>query len=343
MNEQKRFRVLALDGGGVKGTYTASVLECLERLSGKSICEHFDLVVGTSTGGIIAIAIGLGIPLSKVLDLYIEHGPTIFPIPARGIRARFKEAWRHAWQPKHSQEVLAEALNDILGDRVLGESKNRLVIPAFNAVNGDIHLFKTAHAPAYKIDHLRPAVEVALSTSAAPTYFSAYHDSSGNVFVDGGVWANCPAAVAVTEASSILGWPLESIDVLSIGTTSAPYCVAKSKRRAGLLGWNKGLLDLFQEAQVKGMLGIASALTAKRLVRIDTVADNGRFSLDGAREISDLRSLGENSARQTLEVVSSRFLETKADSFVPFTDCEAHPLADHSLKERACLKSTVGT
>lgn len=320
---ERRYRVLSLDGGGIKGTYTASVLENLERLSSKRISEHFDLIAGTSTGGIIAIAIGLGVPLRQILELYVERGPEIFPAPAPGVGGKLSSLWRHTWRPKHSQEVLAEALDRVIGGRKFGESQNRLVIPAFNAVTGEIHLFKTSHIPAYQMDCQRPATDVALATSAAPTFFSAYHDGRGGVYLDGGVWANCPAVVALTEATAKLGWPAEQIDVLSIGTTSTPFDIKRNKRRAGLFGWNKGVVDVLQQAQSSGMLGVARAMTGQRLLRIDAVARPGRFSLDNASEVSDLQALGENCARQNLETVCQQFLSDPVEAFTPCFDCSS--------------------
>ena len=314
---KRRYRILSLDGGGIKGTYTAAVLESLEKFTGKSIGEHFDLIAGTSTGGIIAIAIGLGIPLRQILDLYMEKGGVIFPAQAQGLVGRTLTLLRHFRKPKHSQTLLAQALGQVIGDRKLGESKSRLVIPAFNAVNGDIQLFKTAHTPAYQMDYRRPAAEVALATSAAPTFFSAFQDNRGGVYLDGGVWANCPAVVALTEATSILGWPLEQIDLLSIGTTRAPFEVGRARRQAGLFGWNVGVIELLQQAQGSGMLGIAKALTKQSLLRIDEATRPGRFSLDNSAEVSDLRALGENSARQNLEVVCDRFLSAPVEKFEP--------------------------
>ena len=321
---KQRYRVLALDGGGIKGTYTAAVLQCLEQLSGKRISEHFDLIAGTSTGGIIAIAIGLGVPLEQILKLYVEQGPQIFPAPTPGLRGKLAGAWRHAWRPKHTQEVLAEALDKVLESRMFGESENRLIIPAFNAVSGEIQLFKTAHCAAYQMDYAKAATEVALATSAAPTFFSAYHDERGAVYLDGGVWANCPAVVALTEATSILNWPIEQVDVLSIGTTCEPFDIRHHQRRAGILGWNKGVIDLFQQAQCSGMLGIARAMTGQRLHRIDAVARPGRFSLDNAREVSDLKALGANCARQNLETVCDQFLSHPVEPFVPCFEVEQH-------------------
>lgn len=311
----RRYRILSLDGGGVKGAYTASVLSTLETLTAKPIGKHFDLITGTSTGGIIAIAIGLGVPLVKVLELYVSKGPVIFPSPRRGWLGTLAGCLRHLLSPKHSHEVLRQALAEVIGDRSLGESQNRLVIPAFNAVTGDIQLFKTAHAPAYRMDCKRPAIEVALATAAAPTYFRAFTDSCGGAYVDGGVWANCPALVGIAEAVGILGWPLESIDVLSIGTTDEPFDVSRERRAGGIVQWNRGLMTLLMSAQVRGALGIASALTRQRIRRIDALTRPGRFGMDDSREVSELKALGENSARQVADEINERFLEYPAEPF----------------------------
>jgi uncharacterized protein len=315
--EPSRYRILSLDGGGIKGTYTAAVLATLESITGKSIGRHFDLIAGTSTGGIIAIAIGLGIPLSEILKLYVTKGPGIFPCSTRGWRGKLAECWRHLKQPKHSQAVLQESLEAIIGERFFGESNNRLVIPAYNAVSGNIQLFKTAHCRTYGMDYMLPATTVALATSAAPTYFDAYTDSQGRAFVDGGVWANCPAMVAIVEATSALAWPIDKIDVLSIGTTSAPFEICHKRRKGGLARWNKGLVDLLMEAQVQGTLGLAEKITNKRLLRIDAIARPGRFTLDNSNEISELKALGENSARQFADAAAQRFFHDPIQPFTP--------------------------
>jgi patatin-like phospholipase/acyl hydrolase len=313
-----RYRILSLDGGGIKGAYTASVLHTLETHSGKSIGEHFDLITGTSTGGIIAIAIGLGISLGEIVDLYVKKGPVIFPTPRPGLFGKLSEMCRHGIKPKHSQEILAKEIREKFGERTFGESRNRLVIPAFDALNGDIHLFKTAHCKAYRMDYQLAAKDVALATSAAPTFFTAFAEPNGRVFVDGGVWANCPVMVGLVEATAALGWPLEKIDVLSVGTTSEPFDVSRGRRNGGILHWNKGLITVFQEAQTRGMIGLASAMTRHRLMRIDAMTRSGRFSLDDATEVLDLKGLGENSARKCLNEVCVRFLSQRTASFTPY-------------------------
>src|SRR5690606_3825831 len=116
----KRYRVLALDGGGVKGTYTAAVLCTLERITGKSIGQYFDLITGTSTGGIIAVAIGMGLPLARILDLYVSQGDVIFPCPAPGWRGKLASCWRHLRRPKHSHQILRTSLEEVMNGRLFG-------------------------------------------------------------------------------------------------------------------------------------------------------------------------------------------------------------------------------
>ena len=311
----RRFRILSLDGGGIKGTFTASVLATIEEMSDKNVAEHFDLIVGTSTGGIIALALGLGLPAHRIRDLYVKNGPQIFG--ATGVRGSFRRFFR----AKHDSRRLREALNGEFGARRLGESTTRLVIPSFNVVSGAVHLFKTSHHPRFKRDYLWKVKDVAMATSAAPTYFSIFHhEESGLRLVDGGVWANNPVAVGVNEAIGVLGCARDGIEVLSIGTTGAPFHVKPKKRHGGLLGWGRGSIRLLMEAQTQGMAGLAHAITQhdRRLLRIDPTVAPGRFSLDDPKQISELGAVGEEAAKHAERRVHEHFLDEPAPTFEPY-------------------------
>lgn len=313
------FRILSLDGGGVLGTYTAAVLARLEEMSGKRIVDHFDLITGTSTGGIIAIGLGMGIPASELLALYVNHGGQIFPTSRFGLIGNLGRSFLGLVRPKHSQEVLKEVFAKVVGDKKLGDSNVRLVIPAFNADKGAIHLFKTAHRPEYKRDYLIPASSVALGTSAAPTYYTAFTDVDGTCFLDGGVWATCPVMVGLLEAVYVLKRPVESVSMLSVGTTSSPYHVGRRARRGGVLawGWRGNVISLFMQAQTNAALGQARAILGDRFFRIDTVATNRRFNMDDAKAITELKALGFDDARSNEMRVNQMFLQTPAEKFVP--------------------------
>ena len=109
--EPQRFRILSLDGGGIKGAFTAAVLAEWEKHTGRVIVDHFDLITGTSTGGIIALGLGLGVSAQEILRFYKEQGPKIFP----NITAQQKLSLniRHLWEPKYSAEPLREALRGV--------------------------------------------------------------------------------------------------------------------------------------------------------------------------------------------------------------------------------------
>lgn len=172
------FRILSIDGGGIKGIFPAAVLANLEDryLGGAPVTSCFDLIAGTSTGGIIALGLGAGLRAADILRFYLEDGREIFP-PA----GFFKRLWRQRClvMSLYDQQKLERRLRKALGQRTLGESSVRLCIPAFDD-SGDIWVLKTPHHPDFAEDGQRDMVEVALATSAAPTYFRPYE--SGRLF-----------------------------------------------------------------------------------------------------------------------------------------------------------------
>ena len=126
-----KFRILSLDGGGIKGAFSASVLAALERDTGKAAADYFDLITGTSTGGIMALGVGLEKSAQDIVEFYRTHGLTIFP--GTSLVERTTGLWRWLWGPKHSHDVLREAVSQVLGTKRFGESKCRLVISTYDA------------------------------------------------------------------------------------------------------------------------------------------------------------------------------------------------------------------
>lgn len=191
------------------------------------------------------------------------------------------------------------------------------------AIGGRIFLLKTAHHERFRYDINAPAVDVALATAAAPTFFAAApfpnHDNAS--YVDGGVWANNPSLVGVTEAVAFLGARLEDIHVLSIGCTTTPFNIAQHAE-SGAVQWNAGFIEFMFEAQMEASLAQARLLVGGRLHRINIMAKQGEYALDDARpeKIRQLISLGRGEAvkKENLEVVKSRFLNgTPTTPFVP--------------------------
>lgn len=311
-------KVLCLDGGGIKGAFTASFLKTIEETNQKSIVDHFDLIVGTSTGGIIALGLGLGFSAAEMLSFYEDHGKRIFKksIP-------LVTAIKHLLITKYSDRELKRALERIFGGRLLGESKCRLVIPSANLDTGEVYVYKTSHHPRFERDYKETAVNVALATSAAPTYFPEHVSQAGTPLVDGGVWANNPLTVAAVEAIGVLKWKTSQIRVLSIGCTTAPFERGRlSKRLAGRLGWATKISDLFMLLQSSAAVGTAQLLIGhEHLVRINPVVSGGKYTLDSTRIIESLIGLGDSEARKALPKVRS-FLSELAEDFTPLRTIE---------------------
>lgn len=311
----RRFRVLSLDGGGIKGTFAAAFLAGIEDLTSKSVVAYFDLIAGTSTGGIIAIALALGLSAHDILEFYVDRGPDIFRVT--GLR---RQKLRHLFRAKHSAERLRQAVQEVFGARRLGDAQTRLVIPAYDATSGDIRLFKTAHHPRFKSDYRMYAWEAALATSAAPTYLPGFVQGRAHRYVDGGVWANNPAAVAVNEAVGVLGANPRKLEVLSIGTTVEPFHIPEGLASAGLLRWGLTGVKLLTQAQQQGAAGLAHAMTdhSRRLVRINETTAEDRFRLDDSTGIPDLRALGNRAAAHAEKDIGPRFLDEPAPAFEPY-------------------------
>lgn len=313
--EALSFRILALDGGGVKGAFTAAVLATWERLTGLRVVEHFDLIAGTSTGGIIALGLALGLSAEEILSFYEKKGSEIFPLTSVEASALLKI--RHLFCPKHPQDKLRRELEVALDPEGkkprMRDSRCRLVIPAYYVTGGSSHIFRTPHHPELTADTDTQTVDVAVATAAAPTYFKAAEITNTAVkslYFDGGVWANSPVMAAIVEALTFIQVPVERLDVLSIGTTGEPFN-AHAQQEAGILRWAKQIVRVLMSAQQEGSLRLAERLvTEPRFLRINPVTVPGRYKLDDPNMIPELVSLGARAASdpRLLGQVKSRFL-----------------------------------
>lgn len=317
------FRILAIDGGGVRGIFPAAVLADLEgRLpSGGSIVQHFDLVSGTSTGGIIALGLGAEKSAREIRDLYMHRGPEIFPpvwdnFLGRGWKT-FRNNVLNATFHRYSRRALERVLQEFLGDRLFGESVVRHVIPAFDGRFSEVFVFKTRHHADYQQDWRKRMVDVALATSAAPTIYRPL-DSGGYRLIDGGVWANNPTMLAVVEAMIAYDVPRERIKVLSIGCGDEPYHVTRRMTWGGLWHWRKIVgaamraQSLAATSQARLLLGLAN------VVRIDPALVGPPIELDDYRRAMDeLLPAASAAAAAQRGPIEEMFLADCAQQFVP--------------------------
>jgi hypothetical protein len=305
-------RILTIDGGGIKGVFPAAFLARLEEELGRPVADYFDLIAGTSTGGIIALGLGLGLTAQELLDLYKVHGARIFP------RRRFLRLLRLV-RAKYSYLPLREALVSVFGARRLGESKKPLLVPSLNLAAERVHIYKTSHHPKLVHDYKMPVVEVALATVAAPTYFPIHLSPEGLPYIDGSLWARNPMALAIIEAIGVLDWPRHEIEVLSLGCTSEHLNVSWQKRISlGASYWGARIADVFMKAQSSSAIATAHALVGtQNVVRISPDAGGRNFSLDGVEHIPALEALGRSEANLRLPELLGMFFSEPAEAFHP--------------------------
>jgi predicted acylesterase/phospholipase RssA len=261
-SNKQPFRVLSLDGGGMRGTYTATYLERVGDTFAKKrgletldIGAAFDLIVGTSTGGIIACALAAGVPLAEVVSLYAQNGTRIFSrrLPS-GWASTVCDLNKRPSALAKGTEVLREALAERLKDKTLGQIYAQrgigLAIPSVEMSQHRAWVFKTPHLAATTNDRddNYKLVDVCLATTAAPLYRSlaaiGHPDSEMggfNVFVDGGLWSNNPVLVGLIDALD-LTVPGQEIHIFCLGTCplAAGEQIAKSEIDRGLREWGFG-------------------------------------------------------------------------------------------------------
>ena len=311
--QDRPFRILSLDGGGIKGIYTATLLQRMEEELGApgSLCKHFDMIAGTSTGGILGIGTSLGIPAERMNSLYVIGGKEIFP-PWR-YRASQWMLVRLLCGVLYDYKKLARLIYVEFGDVPFGDCQTRMVIPAFMVPKSEITVFKTDHHPDFKNDHRTKAWEIARATAAAPTYFHG-HERGDVMFIDGGVWANNPIMAAVVDALSVYDVERDNIEILSIGTGNPPWEISKSEARGGIFSWKQVIEGAMYLTTDNALAQAGLLIGPERIIRIEPSGNAGLVDMDDWK--TAVRILPE-AASQDFEVnrdMILRFFDREVDS-----------------------------
>lgn len=257
------FKVLSIDGGGMRGIYTATYLDALahgfavrrgDSNRSLDIGKAFGLITGTSTGAIIGCGLAAGAAPAQIVQLYKEHGAQVF---RRKLPSKFGLDFiaQYRSRPRDlaaGEQALRAALTDVFGTMTVGQlwmtRGVALAIPAVNMSNYRSWVFKTPHDP--KSDHRDDdytLVDVCLASSAAPLFRSLAaikrpHGEGSNVFTDGGLWANNPILVALAEALRFLGDSVADIEIFALGSCGKPEgeMIAPGDVHRGLFEWKLG-------------------------------------------------------------------------------------------------------
>jgi len=297
--QEREQRVLALTGGGVRGIFTASVLDNIEKKTARKVDELFSVLAGTSIGGIVAIGLAVGVRPEKIRDSIRENAPVIFHKPVRDRILNPLNVFKAAYR----QEPLRAAIKSILGekaDMTLQNLNVPLVITAVEYNRAVEKIFVSKPLAASGEDLSVRLIDVALATSAAPTYFPP-HRIGDRVYVDGGLIANAPDLVAAQRCVERLGVNVNDLYVMSVGTASGALRGRPRITSPGRAGWllRHRIFDITIEAQAALSISQLSTFLGDRFHRIDKTPDE-RIDLDEIRclHLAELQSLGEEAVEE---------------------------------------------
>ncbi|MDR7017064.1 CBASS cGAMP-activated phospholipase [Acinetobacter sp. 3657] len=349
LKNKRDIKILSLNGGGVRGLFTItllaeleSIIEKREKCENVKIGDYFDLITGTSIGGILALGLASGKSARELKEAFEINATKIFPLK----RFKNKQWWNLLRRSIYESEPLYDAVKSMIGDTIKFEDLNRRVmITSVNLSTGKPKFFKTPHNPMFTMDREIRLIDAAMATSAAPTYFKPHYiEKLENYFADGGLVANNPSYIGIREVlidmkNDFPDAKPENIKVLNIGTLSEDYCISpetlsKNSGKGYLSLWNMGerivlsTMTANQHLQRFMLLREFEALKIeKNYVEIDETIPNeaaAEITLDNASEgcLKALRGSGKKLAaeRYTKDEELRNFFLKKAEPFALYID-----------------------
>ncbi len=288
-----RFRILSLDGGGIRGIITAVWLDRLERELKGPVRQHFDLIAGTSTGGILACAVANGIAAAKIIDMYKDYGREIFPEPASRLWSRITRTFSQGISaPKYDDLGLKRVLQRQFGDTLLGDLPPTpiVLITSYNTLTREAVVIKNTKEGFKGL----PLWEIAKATSSAPTYFPAHKTrlrGAEVALIDGGVVANNPTACGIAEAVAVNADKnprvhIDSFIVASFGTghTTRPITISEAQEW-GALEWAIPIIDVLMDGAGDAVHYVSRQLIPdEQYFRFQTRLDKAYDDLDDASQ-----------------------------------------------------------
>jgi uncharacterized protein len=313
---ERPFKVLSIDGGGIRGIIPALVLTEIERRTGKPISSLFDLIAGTSTGGIIALGVtkpdANGDPeysAKEIGELYSGRGKKIF---SSTILHQLSSAWG-LLDEKYSAKEVEKVFDEYFGEARLKDALTNVLVTAFEIEQRTPWFFRSTKAKT-EDEYDFPMKKVARATSAAPTYFEPLRlEGEGRdrgkhwALVDGGVYANNPAMCALVDARTLYG--ADDVLVASLGTGEPTEGLPwKDAKDWGLVGWARPLLDVVFEG-VSDTVGYQTTQLCppvegkRRAFRLQVQLPHLKTAIDDIDDATDvtieaLQSVAENLIRE---------------------------------------------
>ncbi len=340
-----KFRILSLDGGGIRGAFGTALIAGYEEKLGGPIADQFDLIAGTSTGAIIAASLASGLPAQKIVDFYNNEGPQIFtprephvpkgwvkwfyPIAKKVVSKRMGVDFDNFFRARFCPFVLNDAFVAAFGDLTIGEVRGaRLIVPTIDLSNGKTHVFRTPHLPEERTDADVKVKDVLIAATAAPTYFPHKTMPDGNSYADGGLYAVNPAMIAFAEAMKIRQfcqretcdprYDTADIHVVSIGTGVSKFSLEPPGADAGQLYWASRVADVMGHSQTDGLEAPLQFVLGDRYKRINFDLPDATWTLDAIENIPRLFEIGRKTADKTYDDLAAACFGEPSAEYVPF-------------------------
>jgi len=295
----KPFKILSIDGGGIRGVYPAHILRCIEERHQINLFDTFDMIAGTSTGSIIAAGVATGVPAADIVAMYKEYGAGIFRkkrfiLPGKSVQPMFDSIY--------DAQYLEDVLTEVFQDKRLGDIKKPLLLPSTDIGNGCVHVLKSGYSKEFTRDNKVLVKDAVLASCSAPTYFDP-HRLDEYLLADGGLWANNPSLAAVIDAQGIAQ---DDIQILTIGTGhSKTMYGTNASRKWGLInGWkHKEFISFILSLQSQSALNYLNLmLRPGQIKRVDFESDLP-LPLDDVSMLDDLISKADHNFTHESEVI----------------------------------------
>lgn len=274
------FRILSIDGGGIRGVCPAHIISCISERLAVDVYDKFNLIAGTSTGAIVASAISCRIPPKTIIQLFKEYGPIIFNKKQLLSNLHIRSLY--------SNNNLKYVLKEIFQDIKLGDLDKPLILPASSVNLGGVHVFKSSYSSHFTRDKNTLVRDAVLASCSAPVFFNPVQCKE-YLLADGGLWANNPVLVAIIDAKRRLSKDFTNLKVLSLGTGHSKIAYKNGKKTMGwgfLTGWKrKKIISYILSLQSESAHNMAQLLLNKeQLLRLNFESDN-ELSLDDVKDV----------------------------------------------------------
>lgn len=253
MGRKEEYRILSIDGGGLRGIVPLTILKYIEEKEDKKIIELFDLITGTSTGGIIACGLACGYSVDDLISLYYNKGSEIFPIDNNFIKKSYRYI-RTVFKPMYSNKGLKKILDEYFKDYQLSNTIKPIIVTSYDIYNNEVVMFKTRNA-VVSDKHNAKLKDVCLATSSAPVYFPPHaliYNDKKRILVDGGIYINNPSMSAISDIlKTNEKIDINNIHLLSLGTGNHASNIGYYSKKWGIINWLQNIVTIMMQATSK--------------------------------------------------------------------------------------------